>query len=307
MKAIHKRTIVYQREIAHSLSERHILTQLSLWQHPFLVKLYGCFQNVSTLFYIFDYYPGGDLATQLSLFRFFGPERVRFYAAEIVLGLEALHQLGVVYRDLKPENLLLDSEGHLALTDFGLSKQLEDIKTNVHIDNQRNSSSKQQEDGFSTTQTFCGTAEYLAPEILQGYPYTAAVDVWSFGTLLYEMALGITPFWADRNALMYQKILSAPLAFPPAFDTCLANLLSGMLRRDPAYRLSIRQVKMHPYFSPINFVALYEKRLPAPFKPQPSFCYFEKEFTDLPARLTPMDEVLSTSMQLPFLGFSYKI
>lgn len=313
MKSIHKKTIVNQREIEHSLSERHILTQLSLANHPFLVRMYGCFQSTSELFYLFKYYSGGDLAMQLAIYRNFSLDRVKFYAAEIILALEALHSFGVIYRDLKPENILLDKDGHVALTDFGLSKQLVDSVI----------ASEQSSDGL--TRTFCGTAEYLAPEILLGQAYSSAVDWWSFGTLIYEMIVGITPFWSENPMEMYHKIVNAPLVFPNEFLTSdnseillVKDFLSKLLTRNPSTRLSMEKVKRHAWLEDVNWRAYMDKAVQPPYVPQfpanntlakdssdKAFVYFDEEFTKLPAELTPM-ESLTASMQLPFKGFSYK-
>lgn len=160
----------------HTRAERDILVLLR--SQPFLVNLHHVFQTSSQLFLVLDYYPGGDIATQLSLLSIFDQDRTRFYAAEIVHALGILHDHGIVYRDLKPENVLIGRDGHVVLTDFGLSK----IFTPSDV--------VSPEDGVPTTQTFCGTAEYLAPEILLGEKYTYVVDFWSLGTLLFEMLAG---------------------------------------------------------------------------------------------------------------------
>lgn len=172
IKAIPKEVVFLQREVEHTRSERDILVAVGASNHPFLVTLHSSFQNDLYLFLVLDYCPGGDLATQLAQKRTLSADVARFYAAEVVLGLDELHRRGIIYRDLKPENILLGRDGHVILTDFGLSKQF--------------STSSQ-----STTKTFCGTAEYLAPEILQGFEYTYAVDWFSLGALLYEMMVGI--------------------------------------------------------------------------------------------------------------------
>lgn len=151
-----------------------------LRDQPFLVNLHHVFQTPSELFLVLDYYSGGDIATQLSIMSSFSEDRTRFYAAEIIYGLGILHQHGIVYRDLKPENVLIGQDGHIVLTDFGLSK----IFTLDDTD----------EDNVPSTQTFCGTAEYLAPEILLGEHYTFVVDFWSLGTLLFEMLAGTVSY-----------------------------------------------------------------------------------------------------------------
>ncbi|CAO3682576.1 unnamed protein product [Rhizopus stolonifer] len=175
LKAIQKQWVIEQKEMVHIRAERDIL--VCLRNQDFLVQLHHVFQTPSILFLLLEYHAGGDLATQLSLASKLTPEKTRFYAAEILQGLEVLHSHGIVYRDLKPENVLIRQDGHIVLTDFGLSK----IFTQRDMD----------EEGIPLTQTFCGTAEYLAPEVLLGESYTFVVDFWSLGTLLFEMLSGI--------------------------------------------------------------------------------------------------------------------
>lgn len=178
LKSIKKNWVIQQKEMIHTRAERDILVLLR--DQPFLVNLHHVFQNPSQLFLVLDYYAGGDIATQLSLMSSFSEERTRFYAAEIIHGLGILHQYGIVYRDLKPENVLIGRDGHIVLTDFGLSKifSIDDVD----------------EENVPSTQTFCGTAEYLAPEILLGERYTFVVDFWSLGTLLFEMLAGTVSY-----------------------------------------------------------------------------------------------------------------
>ena len=197
IKAIHKKHVLAHRELAHTLTEQKILREVATADdNPFVVRLSWSFQDPENLFLVLDFHPGGDLATQLSRFGRLGKDRTRFYAAEIVQGLEGLHAAGVVYRDLKPENILLDAQGHIILTDFGLSKQFERRKaplttrqaTTLH---RRGGSSSQSEYEDEVTASFCGTAEYLAPEVLLGGTYSYPVDLWSIGTMIYEMLMGV--------------------------------------------------------------------------------------------------------------------
>lgn len=178
LKSIKKNWVIQQKELIHTRAERDILVLLR--DQPFLVNLHHVFQTPSQLFLVLDYYAGGDIATQLSIMSSFSEERTRFYAAEIIHGLSILHEYGIVYRDLKPENVLIGRDGHIVLTDFGLSKifSLDDVD----------------EYNVPSTQTFCGTAEYLAPEILLGERYTFVVDFWSLGTLLFEMLAGTVSY-----------------------------------------------------------------------------------------------------------------
>lgn len=210
MKAIHKQHVLAHRELLHTLTEQSILKKVAVESdNPFVVRMSCRFQNKDNLFLVLDFHPGGDLATQLARWGRLGKDRSRFYAAEIVEGLEGLHAAGVIHRDLKPENILLASDGHIVLTDFGLSKQfyrpynplsgdasrvpsppwLKDAALNRS--NRISTTSNVFPDGPETTSTFCGTAEYLAPEVLLGNPYSYPVDMWSLGTMVYEMLLGV--------------------------------------------------------------------------------------------------------------------
>lgn len=231
MKVLRKDTIVARKQVAHTKAEKNILMKI---QHPFIVNLNYAFQTKDKLYMILDYINGGELFFHLKKEGRFAEARVKLYAAEIVCALAHLHSLDIVYRDLKPENILLDSEGHICITDFGLSKKLE------------------QEGG---THTFCGTPEYLAPEVLKGHGHGIAVDWWSLGTLLYEMLTGLPPFYAQNVNVMYQKILSGELRFPNYISEEAKSLLEGLLTRDPALRLGTKggdEVKGHPWFADVQ-------------------------------------------------------
>lgn len=209
LKAITKRHVLAHQELQHTLTEQAVLKRMAAeGKDPFVVKLWWSFHDRDHLFLVMDFHPGGDLATQLARWGRLGRDRARFYAAEIVEGVEGLHNNGVIYRDLKPENVLIGSDGHIVLTDFGLSKEFPrrsnattapPTPSGTRGDSFVNgvpSSPDPDKDlgptaGTETTSTFCGTAEYLAPEVIQGLPYSFEVDWWSFGTMLYEMLTGI--------------------------------------------------------------------------------------------------------------------
>ncbi|KAF9278889.1 hypothetical protein BGZ68_008250 [Mortierella alpina] len=295
LKAISKEWVILQREIEHTKSERNILANVARISHPFLIKLRHSFQSNAQLFMVLDYYPGGDIATQLTKWHRFDPERCLFYAAEIVLGIEELHRLGIVYRDLKPENILLALDGHIVLTDFGLSKQFPTFSA-----------------GGDKTNTFCGTAEYLAPEILRAAEYSYAVDWWSLGTLLYEMLTGITPFWAENHAQMYQRVLEDELEFPPEMDHYAMSFIAGLLERDPDHRLGSQgaaYVKDHPYFDLVDWELAIQKKLPCPYIPEllseEDLSNFDDTFLTMTPRLSPGNHTLSKSIQNCFQGYSY--
>jgi len=289
MKVLRKDTIVARKQVAHTKAEKNILMKI---QHPFIVNLNYAFQTKDKLYMILDYINGGELFFHLKKEGKFPEHRVKFYGAEIVCALAHLHNLDIVYRDLKPENILLDSEGHICITDFGLSKKLET------------------EGG---THTFCGTPEYLAPEVLKGHGHGIAVDWWSLGTLLFEMLTGLPPFYAQNVNVMYQKILSGELRFPAHISEEAKSLLEGLLTRDPALRLGSKggdDVKAHPWFADIQWDKLLRKEIEAPFRPKvkspDDISQIDTQFT----RERPMDSVveptlLSESVQNGFEGFSY--
>lgn len=201
---------------------------------------------------VLDFFTGGELFFHLKNQGKFVEERVKLYAAEIILALECLHSNDIIYRDLKPENILLDDSGHLRLTDFGLSKE------SIGPD--------------SLAHTFCGTPEYLAPEVLQGQGHGKAVDWWSLGTLLYEMITGLPPFYNTNVNMMYEKILHAKLTFPAFVSTNAKSLLTGLIERDVKKRLGsgimdAEELKQHPFFSDLDWQKVYNKEYEPVFKP----------------------------------------
>lgn len=298
-------------------------------QSPFLVRLYGTFQSVTHLFYLLEYYPGGDLATLLANHPMGLPEPwVRFYTAEIVAGLQALHGAGIVYRDLKPENVLFDREGHVVLTDFGLSKRLLERKTRperkilAQITNDAISIAEEEEESLSDSEddevvgearTFCGTAEYLAPEILMGEAYSFPVDLWSLGTLVYEMLCGITPYWAEVPSEMYRRIVETkPRFYPTHLTPDARDFIDGLLQRDPHQRPPVTMLSQHPFLSGLDWPSLLRKQLKPPVVPRietlDDVRYFEDSFTNLTPRITPSDRLPilpSPTTQQGFQSFSF--
>ncbi|PRP85630.1 hypothetical protein PROFUN_06419 [Planoprotostelium fungivorum] len=262
MKILNKKNILESNELEHTRTEKNVLqkvcaeysspTNSSQVVHPFLVNLHCSFQSADKLYFVMDWVNGGELFHHLQKERRFSPERAKFYCAEIVLGLEYLHNHGIIYRDLKPENLLLTAEGHICMTDFGISKEgliSEDDKTT----------------------TFCGTPEYLAPEVLQGKPYNKNVDWWSFGTLMHEMLTGLPPFYAKDVQEMYKKIIHQELILPSTMDPDTKDIILKLLIRDPSKRLSDpKQIKAHKYFQGIDWDLLFRKEIKPSFVPSVS-------------------------------------
>ncbi|KAH8094692.1 hypothetical protein BXZ70DRAFT_896561 [Cristinia sonorae] len=310
LKAITKRHVLAHQELQHTLTEQAVLKRMAAeGTDPFVVKLRWSFHDKENLFLVMDFHPGGDLATQLARWGRLGRDRARFYAAEIVEGVEGLHAAGVIYRDLKPENILIGSDGHIVLTDFGLSKEfprktsattapttpsgglggytadyMGSSPTAASPPWMKGDNELAWSGGNDTTSTFCGTAEYLAPEVIQGLPYSYEVDWWSFGTMLYEMLTGITPFWANNHSDMYFRVLQDELQFPDdrTMDQDTKSLIRGLLQRNPALRMKEPRIKKHPYFSMIDWSHVYFKRYIPPYIPpiDPSNAIDTQNFDD---------------------------
>ncbi|ORY43143.1 kinase-like protein [Rhizoclosmatium globosum] len=295
MKVLPKKDIVRRQEIVHTMAERSVL--IAAIKSPFLVSLKFSFQTPEKLYLVLDYLNGGELFYHLQKEGTFSEELSKFYTAEIACGIEFLHRHGVIYRDLKPENVLLDCNGHVVLADFGLSK------LNM---------------GYGqVTNTFCGTPAYLAPEIIIGEGYTNAIDWWALGVLFYEMITGLPPFFSDENVnLMYRKILHNQLLFPIGFSREAEGLVRGLVERDPKLRLGAGptdalEIKQHPYFSNIDWPRLEKKQIMPPFKPvvesETDTTNFDPVFTiEMPADSLPNNsQPLSTFTQDYFQGFTF--
>ncbi|KAI0643118.1 AGC/Akt protein kinase [Trametes meyenii] len=291
LKTIRKQYIVQRGEITHTLAERLVLARVN---NPFIVPLKFSFQSEQKLYLVLAFVNGGELFHHLQREQRFNEERSRFYSAELLLALEHLHELDVVYRDLKPENILLDYTGHIALCDFGLCKL-----------NMKDS---------DKTNTFCGTPEYLAPEILCGQGYNKTIDWWTLGVLLYEMLSGLPPFYDENTDVMYQKILHDPLVFGDDIGAEARSILTGLLTRDPTQRLGVNgaeEIRSHPFFANhIDFQKLIQKKIQPPFKPSVSSPVDVSNFDTVFTTEAPMDSVvegsqLSQTVQAQFAGFSY--
>jgi len=248
MKILKKRAIIARNQVEHTKAERKILQTL---EHPFLMKLRFAFQTKEKLYLVLDYVKGGELFFHLKNNRRFSEEVAKLWVAQVASALGHLHSLGVLYRDLKPENILLDSTGHVILTDFGLAKDVApDEKTN----------------------TFCGTPEYLAPEIVTGAGHDKAVDWWSLGILLYELTVGIPPFYSQNVNEMYNKIQHGVLRFPPFLSPNCKKIIVAFLNRDPKKRLGsendLDEIKEHPFFEDVDWDKLNKRQLTCSFQPK---------------------------------------
>ncbi|KAF5180584.1 Phototropin-2 [Thalictrum thalictroides] len=265
MKAMDKSVMLNRNKVHRACIEREII---SLLDHPFLPTLYASFQTPTHVCLITDFFPGGEMFALLDKqpMKIFKEETARFYAAEVVVGLEYLHCLGIIYRDLKPENLLLQKDGHIVLSDFDLSF-LTSCKPQVlkhPLPTKRRRSRTQPLPMFvaePTTQSnsFVGTEEYIAPEIIEGTGHSSAIDWWALGILLYEMLYGRTPFRGKNRQKTFSNILHKDLTFPSSIPVSLAarKLINALLHRDPTNRLGsnsgANEIKKHPFFHGINW------------------------------------------------------
>jgi len=287
MKVLKKATLKVRDRIRTKM-ERNILADV---EHPFIVRLHYAFQTEGKLYLILDFLRGGDLFTRLSKEVMFTEEDVKFYLAELAVALHHLHTLGIIYRDLKPENLLLDSDGHIAVTDFGLSKEnLEDDKA----------------------YSFCGTVEYMAPEVVNRKGHNYAADWWSFGVLMYEMLTGQLPFQGENRKETMNQILKAKLGMPEYLSPEAQSLLRALFKRNPINRLGsgpdqVEDIKQHPFFATINWDDLIQKKVDPPFKPTivpDETFHFDSTFTSKTPKDSPGIPPSATAHEL-FRGFSY--
>ncbi|OCB84171.1 Pkinase-domain-containing protein [Sanghuangporus baumii] len=276
MKILSKKEIVRLRQVEHVAAERYILSRI---RHPFIVDLYATFQDQENVYMLLSYVPGGELFTHLRRAQRFTPDVTRFYLATIVLALRYLHSFNIVYRDLKPENLLLDSRGYLRLTDFGFAKLVDD-----------------------RTWTLCGTPEYLAPEIIRSEGHGKAADWWACGILCYEMLVGFPPFFAENAFDIYKKILEGRIWWPRDMDPLSRELIKALLHPDLSKRLGNmnggpQDVLDHPWFRGVDWGALERREIKAPIIPHTSSSDDTRHFArlELPPRsdipgLFPIDE-----------------
>ncbi|KAG7272892.1 hypothetical protein CRUP_009394 [Coryphaenoides rupestris] len=264
MKILKKEVIIAKDEVAHTLTESRVLKNT---RHPFLTSLKYSFQTKDRLCFVMEYVNGGELFFHLSRERVFSEERTRFYGAEIVSALDYLHSAKIVYRDLKLENLMLDKDGHIKITDFGLCKEgITDA---------------------ATMKTFCGTPEYLAPEVLEDNDYGRAVDWWGLGVVTYEMMCGRLPFYNQDHEKLFELILMEDIKFPRTLSTDAKSLLSGLLIKDPNKRLGggpddAKEIMRHSFFSLVDWQDVYNKKTDTR--------YFDEEFTAQTITVTPPEK-----------------
>lgn len=266
LKSMHKEEIIDKDQIEHTKTERFVLEKSKC---PFLVSLEYAFQTPDKVFFVMKFMKGGELFQHLRISKRFDEERAKFYVAEILLGLEYLHELGVIYRDLKPENILMDEDGHLVITDFGMAKQLKDGEL---------------------THSFVGTPEYLSPEMVRGEGHCKPADWWALGILAFEMMTGLPPFYnrEQNTQKVFNSIREKEVVFPAKINISAdgKDFILKLLKKRPEERLGSKganEIKAHRWFSNIDWDLLAEKKVPPPFKPKVTGDYdvenFDSEFT----------------------------
>ncbi|KAJ3212210.1 Serine/threonine kinase [Entophlyctis luteolus] len=263
-------------------------------EYPFLVNMHSSFQDDTRLYFVMEFVSGGDLMCQIIENKKFTEARTKFYASEVLLALQFLHQQNIIHRDVKLENILLCSDGHIKLADYGTCK--ENMAFGVK------------------TKTFCGTPEYMAPEILKSSSYTRSVDWWSFGVLIHVMLLGKYPFIGPDEKDILEGILAGNLVLPAVASPAFSSLLTGLLEVDPKKRLGGGreggvEVQDHPFFAGTDWEALEQRKVRPPAKPnvksEKDVSNFDTEFTDQPAELTPLNTLLEDEQQDAFKDFDF--
>ncbi|XP_063782877.1 protein kinase C theta type isoform X2 [Pseudophryne corroboree] len=289
MKVLKKEVVLMDDDVECTMVERRVLSLA--WENPFLTHLYCTFQTKENLFFVMEYLNGGDLMFHIQSCHKFDLARATFYAAEIVCGLQFLHSKQVVYRDLKLDNVLLDMEGHIKIADFGMCKEnmFGDVKTS----------------------TFCGTPDYIAPEVLLGQKYNYSVDWWSFGVLLYEMLIGQSPFRGLDEEQLFHSIRMDDPFYPRFLNKEAKDILVMLFVREPERRLGVKgNIRQHSFFLQIDWERMEKRGIDPPFKPKvksASDCSnFDKEFLNEKIRLSSTDRTLVNSMdQNMFKNFSF--
>ena len=270
MKILNKKILKIKKQQTHTKTERDLMVKIN---SPFIVNIKSAFQDASKLYIVSEFMQGGDMFFHLHDGKIvtFNNDKAKFYIMELVLALESLHKNNMVYRDLKPENILLDAKGHVKLTDFGLSKILEN----------------EEDKAF----TICGTPQYLAPEVIKKKGYDKAVDWWSLGCVMFEMLTGKIPFPIKRGVKLNMTIYEQGVNYPSILTKSAKDLIQKLLILNPNERLGSgpngsENVKNHPYFKGVIWKDVLQKKIKPPFIPKlkndTDLKYFDTMFTDEP-------------------------
>lgn len=278
IKSIRKSKLLEKNRLQSVISERLILGKIC---HPFIVSLEFAFQTPSKFYFGLEYAPGGELFYHMERRDKLPYEEVVLYIAEIAIALKYLHDNNIIYRDLKPENVLLDAEGHIKLTDFGLAKDLSDVD-------------------FAST--MCGTVEYMAPEIIQHQHYGKSVDWWALGILTYELFYGQTPFFNQNKSKIMKSIVQSQPKFPKNVDPVIRDFILFLLEKDPNQRPDFEQIKVNDFFKKLDFDEVYKKKIKPSYVPSidanNELRNFDSEFTN---------ELAIDSLSQPVLGSNVEI
>lgn len=292
IKVLKKDFIVAHDEAESVKSEKRVFLVASQGSIPFFLNLHCCFQTENRIYFVMEYVSGGDLMWHIQKNRF-SARRAKFYACEVLSALDFFHKNGIVYRDLKLDNILLTPLGHIKLGDYGLCKE------NMW-------------EGCRTS-TFCGTPEFMAPEIIANKPYDRAVDWWAFGVLMFQMMLCQSPFKGDDEDDIFNAIEHDEVRYPISMPRVTVVVLQALLTKDPTQRLGAKndgdEIMQHPYFEDVDFDDVRNLRIRPPYVPELTsehdFSNFDQEFTSETPRLTPVETVLTSEMQEQFRGFSH--
>ncbi|MGH0135686.1 UNVERIFIED_CONTAM: hypothetical protein FKN15_057901 [Acipenser sinensis] len=295
VKVLKKDIILQDDDVECTMTEKRVLSMAG--SHPYLTQLFCCFQTPDRLFFVMEFVNGGDLMFHIQKSRKFEEPRARFYTAQITSALMFLHERGIIYRDLKLDNVLLDRDGHCKLADFGMCKEgiFEGVETG----------------------TFCGTPDYIAPEILQEMLYGPSVDWWALGVLLYEMLSGHAPFEAENEDDLFESILNEEISYAAWLSQDSVDILKAFLTKNPSRRLGCvpsqggeSVIPLHPFFREIDWELLNRRQLEPPFKPRikspQDVNNFDPDFTKEEPALTPIEDTMIQMLnQDEFKHFSF--